>query len=536
MEGRKRGDTSTQYPQIQTVIDQKPYFRKTLKDNLLVLLTVLAVAVGVVLGLSLRSRWRHDEYRKLFYLEFPGRILMNMIMMMIIPLTVSSLVTGMTNLGNFQSKNLGALAMAYYTLTTFLATVVGIVLVVLARPGYSSASMPSTDGFSNNTRIVDSLLDIISQCFPTNLVTACFQKEMTVIELVKSDRKNQTGHKITVYLEKPTIGIQKGTNVLGLVVFSIVLGLAINHVGDKGKPVADLFEAVNTITMVLMEVILLYLPIGIMCLVATQFIAAKDIWSIVAGLGRFMGVVVAGLVIHGMIALPLIYFFCTGKNPLHLAINTSRALATAFSTSSSSATLPVTMGCLINKCNLRIDVVRFLIPIGATINMDGTALYEAVAAIYVAQTNNWELGFVELCIVSLTATAGAVGAAGIPQAGLGTLVIVLTAVGLPIEDAVLLLSVDWLMDRLRTMVNVWGDCVGAGILDHRLRKAKTARSDQVLAQDDLSHEAVMEDADKTYTSDHTPGGSGKMTVESARIEMPASLTPSGGEFKPSVIL
>ncbi len=163
--------------------------------------------------------------------------------------------------------------------------------------------------------------------------------------------------------------------------------------------------------------------------------------------------------------MPAILFLLSGRNPLEYVTHVGKALLTAFSTASSSATLPLTMEGVIDEAKVSPKVARFVLPLGATVNMDGTALYEAVAAIFIAQSYGIELGIPQMVIVFFTATLASIGAAGIPEAGLVTMVLVLKSVGLPIEGIGLILAIDWLLDRFRTTINVWGDCVGAAVID-----------------------------------------------------------------------
>ena len=182
-------------------------------------------------------------------------------------------------------------------------------------------------------------------------------------------------------------------------------------------------------------------------------------------IGWYMGTVLVGLGIHVFGTLPLIYWIVTRKNPYRFLMDMSQALLTAFSTASSSATLPVTMECAITKAGVSKRSTEFVIPLGSTINMDGTALYEAAAAIFIAQAIGMELSLIQQLTIAVTATLAAIGAAGIPEAGLVTMIIVLNAVGLPIEYVGLILSVDWLLDRFRTAVNAAGDSIGAAVVE-----------------------------------------------------------------------
>ena len=218
--------------------------------------------------------------------------------------------------------------------------------------------------------------------------------------------------------------------------------------------------------MVITTWVIYLAPGGIFFLVAGEMIKIDDLSAMLISLGWYIITVLLGLFIHGLIVLPTIYFLFSRKLPCQYIWNMSKAINTAFGTASSSATLPVTIQCLEELNHVDPRVSLFVLPIGATINMDGTALYEAVAAIFISQVNGMHLGIGQIIAISITATAASIGAAGIPQAGLITMVMVLETVGLPPEDVSIILSIDWLLDRFRTAINVLGDSIGAGIVFH----------------------------------------------------------------------
>uniref|UniRef100_A0A8U8CH82 Amino acid transporter n=1 Tax=Geospiza parvula TaxID=87175 RepID=A0A8U8CH82_GEOPR len=213
-----------------------------------------------------------------------------------------------------------------------------------------------------------------------------------------------------------------------------------------------------------------YFPFGIVFLIAGKILEMEDPSVIGQKLGLYVITVVSGLAVHGIILLPLLFVLITKKNPFAFIQGILQALLIALATSSSSATLPITLKCLLENNGIDRRVARFVLPVGATINMDGTALYEAVAAIFIAQVNEYELDLGQIITISITASAASIGAAGIPQSGLVTMVIVLTSVGLPTEDITLIIAVDWALDRLRTMTNVLGDALAAGIIAHVCQK------------------------------------------------------------------
>ncbi|XP_061681662.1 excitatory amino acid transporter 4 isoform X1 [Syngnathoides biaculeatus] len=485
-----------------------------LKRNLFVLFTVAAVALGIILGFALRPH--NLSLREIKYFSFPGELLMRMLKMLVLPLVVSSLVTGMSSLDSKASGKMGVRAVVYYMVTTLIAVFIGIVIVIIIKPGKGSRDSPMAKGANIElVQATDAFLDLIRNMFPPNLVEASFKQYKTMYKRIVQTRNvtvslnltdpstiNATDadvnlsralHTIQETLEEtvPVPGSSDGINALGLVSFSMCLGLVIGNMKQKGQALKDFFDSLNEAIMRLVAIIIWYAPVGILFLIGGKIVEMKDLAEMGGQLAMYTVSVIVGLLIHGLFVLPLLYFLVTRKNPYSFIGGLLQALITALGTSSSSATLPITFRCL--EENNRVDkrVTRFVLPVGATINMDGTALYEAVAAIFIAQVNDMELNFGQILTISITATAASIGAAGIPQAGLVTMVIVLTSVGLPTEDITLIIAVDWFLDRLRTTTNVLGDSLGAGILEHLSRS-------ELQSQDDEVRNSVIEENEKPY--------------------------------------
>jgi Na+/H+-dicarboxylate symporter len=267
-----------------------------------------------------------------------------------------------------------------------------------------------------------------------------------------------------------------GTNIMGIVVASIVFGIAISSARHQSRNLLTVFNELSHTMMRVTGWVIWLSPIGVFFLILSKLMEMEDILGVFAKLGLYFLTVAGGIIFHGFVILPLIFFFITRKNPLKFVGNMGQAIATAFGTSSSSATLPVTIQCLEQNNHIDSRVSRFVLPIGATINMDGTALYEAVAAIFIAQLRGIPMTLSNIIAVSITSTMASIGAAGIPQAGLVTLVMVLDTVGLPAEDVSLVIAVDWMLDRIRTVVNVLGDSFGAAIVAHYSKKELEAIS------------------------------------------------------------
>lgn len=453
--------------------------KELIHANLLPILTVSGVTGGAVLGLILRySREEHWTKREVMYVGYIGELFLRALKALIIPLIVSSLVSAIGSLDLSLSKKIGLRAIAYYMTTTVLAVILGIILVVSIHPGKGSDEGIKKAGEARDVYTPDLLMDLLRNLFPPNLIQACFETHKTIIiqpklkDLENDTRKEEWIRKYnwTEGTLPPKAEWELGTehtralNIMGLVSFATLLGLALSTLGAKGKPLLDFFHSLSDASMVITSWLIWISPVGILFLVASMIIEMEDFSVMLGQLGLYFGTVILGIFIHGFLILPAIYTIFTRKLPFRFLANMSQAYITAFATASSSGTMPVTFQCLEEKNKIDPRVTRFVIPIGATINMDGTALYEAVAAIFIAQVRGIALTIGQVVAISITATAAAIGAAGIPQAGLVTMVMVLDVVGLPAEDMTLIIAVDWLLDRFRTMINVLGDSIGAGLV------------------------------------------------------------------------
>lgn len=298
-------------------------------------------------------------------------------------------------------------------------------------------------------------------------------------EIKGKEKRTMVGTIIEVFLGNEETGKQgmipsnvfkamANMEILPLIFFSLLIGAALSVIGEVGKPAIAIFNAFNGAVMQIVNWIMFLAPVGIFGLIAGRIGKADGFagfWPELVAVGKYSITVIMGLGFHGFVVLPILLLMLGRRNPFGYARGVGTALLNAFSTASSSATLPLTMEGVEEQNGISNRTASFVLPLGATINMDGTALYEAVAVMFIAQVYGIAMGPVEQIIIVLTATLAAIGAAGIPEAGLVTMVIVLNAVGLPIEGVALILSVDWLLDRFRTTVNVWGDSVGAGIIE-----------------------------------------------------------------------
>lgn len=400
--------------------------------NILLVLIVVGVIAGAVSG------WMFGPAMQ--SVAWLGDLFLNALTMMVIPLLVSAVITGVTSIGDVRHLGrAGGFTVAYYLATGAIAVFIGLLMVNWIEPGVgvSTANVSGQAGaareaieLGKETGFVQILLNMIAP----NLIKAAAE-----------------------------------TQLLPLIIWSIVFGVALTTLGERGKPAVAFFDAFTDAMMRVVIWIMYFTPIGVFGLVAGMLGEAgggAEFWAKIEAVGWHVFTVLSGLAIH-FVVLFLILVFLAGRGPQFL-VTMLRALFTALATASSSATLPITMECA-RENEIDPRAIRFVMPLGSTVNMDGTALYEAAAAVFIAQAYGIDLTFGEQGLIFVTATLAAIGAAGIPQAGLVTMIIVLNAVGLPVEGIGLLLAVDWFLDRFRTSTNVWGDSVGAAVLDRLLR-------------------------------------------------------------------
>ncbi|PAA83798.1 hypothetical protein BOX15_Mlig001421g4, partial [Macrostomum lignano] len=485
-------------------------------ENMLVTLTVLSVVLGIFIGLLTRLALPGERAKML--IGFPGELLMNMLKMLIIPLIVSSLISGLSSLDAKSSGKMGSCALLYYFSTTIAAVILGIILVVTIHPGSSEIKKSGNQGEKVLARrmpsTLDSFLDLFRNMFPENLIEACFKQVATETVDVNQTYLNKTTNTTEwMMVESSKVTSLWSTNVLGLVSFSIFFGIIIGQMGDQALLMVQFFNIMNDIIMRMVKIIMWYSPIGIFFLIASKILLIKDLTTTAQSLGLYMITVILGLIIHSCLTLSVSFFVMTRKNPLTFFRGIFQAWITALGTASSAATLPITFRCLEENNGVDKRVTRFVLPIGATVNMDGTALYEAVASIFIAQVNDIPLNFTQIIIVSLTATLAAIGAASVPSAGLVTMVLVLSAVGLPTDDISLILAVDWLLDRMRTSINVVGDAFGAGIVDHFCRGELQKQDAEAAAE---AREAMEAAAVAMETASFSGGGGGGSSAGGTR--------------------
>ncbi|MGH7564578.1 MAG: dicarboxylate/amino acid:cation symporter [Gemmatimonadota bacterium] len=361
-----------------------------------------------------------------------GDLFIRLITMIVVPLVFASILIGVASLGDLTKLGrIGVKTIVYYLVTTAIAIMIGLTLANIVQPGsrlapdikdrlladFAGAAETSIAQATAKHSVVDTLLDIV----PTNPAASMAE-----------------------------------ANMLQVIFFALVFGVALTYMDrEKADPVIRLMDAVNEAMIQLVHLVMKVAPYGVFALIAA--IIGQYGLGILKTLIVYSLVVVVGLAIHMGVVYPTAVRLLAGMNPLHFFRGIAPAQLVAFSTSSSNATLPVTMECVEENLGVSEEISAFVLPLGATINMDGTALYQGAATIFIAQVYGLELSLSQQLMVLLTATLASIGAAGVPGVGMITLALVLKTVGIPLEGIALILGVDRILDMCRTTVNITGD-------------------------------------------------------------------------------
>ena len=390
---------------------------------------LIGMGTGIALGLLLRNAFPESDIVKDYitegFLHVIGTIFISSLKMLVVPLVFISLVCGTCSLSE-PSKlgRLGGKTLAFYLFTTAIALVVAIVSAVLIHPGNASLA---TEKMEYIAKEAPSLSSVIINIVPTN----------------------------------PMQALSEG-NMLQIIIFAVIFGFAIAHIGERGKRVAALFEDLNEVIMRGVTLIMQLAPYGVFALMAklALTLGLETFGSVV----KYFFVVLGVLLVHAFIVYPTLLKLFSGLNPFIFIRKMRDVQLFAFSTASSNATLPITIEASEHRLGVDNKIAAFTLPLGATINMDGTAIMQGVATVFIAQVFGIELSLTDYAAVVVTATLASIGTAGVPGVGLIMLAMVLNQVGLPVEGIALIIGVDRLLDMVRTAVNVTGDCVATVVI------------------------------------------------------------------------
>jgi len=411
---------------------------KKISLNSQILLSLLA---GILLGLGFAMLDKESATSQigLYIAELLGMLFVDLLKMVMIPLVFTSIVVGVANLRTHQQMHrVWKATLGFFIFTIAMSIILGLTAANLFRPGEGLQLPMFQDAMQN------------------------FQaKQMSLSEFF-----TQFLHSLFL---NPVAALAQ-SSVLAVVIFALLMGIALVIGGERYRNIHLILQELLELILMLVGWIMRLAPICIMALVI-KLVATQDV-ALLMTLIKFISLVVGTLLLHGLVVLPLILYLVTGMTPIKFWRGAREALITAFATSSSAATLPITLRCAEQNLYVKRDIAGFVIPLGATINMDGTALYEAAAALFIANLVGVDLNLIQQMIVFFTAMLAAIGAPGIPSAGMVTMILVLQSVGLPVEAIAILLPIDRLLDAFRTSVNVEGDMVGSLVVQNWARSGQ----------------------------------------------------------------
>ena len=396
----------------------------------------IRILIGMVAGLTVGmlvqlSGAAPDGLIRTFFidglLDAGGQIFIASLKLMVVPLVFVSLVCGAASLGGHGNMGrVGGKTVGLYLLTTGIAISIALLLALVIAPGEGASNADITPS-EFVPKEAESIKDTLINIFPTNPIQAMAQG-----------------------------------NMLQVIVFALLLGVALSRSGEAGTRINAVFSDLNEILMKLITMLISLAPYGVFCLMGVLF--TKVGWAEIGKLAAYFGTVVLALVLHATVVYPSLLTVLARINPVRFFAKMREPMLVAFSTSSSGATLPVTLRTVEKRVGVKNEVASFAVPLGATINMDGTAIMQGVATVFIAQFYVIDLTLADYLMVILTATLASIGTAGVPGVGLIMLAMVLNQVGLPVEGIGLIIGIDRLLDMLRTSVNVVGDGTVATIV------------------------------------------------------------------------
>nr|CAD7430271.1 unnamed protein product [Timema monikensis] len=446
--------------------------------NRLTIWILTDAVLGVVLGVVLRvSREEPYTEREAMYVGILGEIFLQMLKVVALPLMVGCLVCAFATLDRRISGKIGLQLIVFILITKIEVIILDIALTTVLRPGHGLSESKEEKATFNpkNLTEVDSFLDMVRNMFPSNLAEMCLMQYETVL-IPPTNATLDLHH----WVVKPEGTMKEATNLLGVVCVSIAFGVAFNILQEMGKHSVVIMTSFTRSTFLLIKWILWVSPVLLVSLVAGQILKMRKPGDLIARLGQYFVCLILGHIIHLSIAYIVIYFVITRKNPFIFVGQIAETLATAFATTSSIACIPLAIKNLEEKAGVDPMIARFVIPVGINVNKDGTALSLGVQAIFISQLSGITLTVGQVASVMFLAISGSVAAAGVSHVTLVSLVIILNSLGLPPNSMGLLIAVDFVRDRMATVLNVMGNCVVTAIVNHLNEKmTRSSQQDEV---------------------------------------------------------
>lgn len=435
-----------------------------LKQNAVLFLTLIGVVLGFAVGFGVREAKPSSD--ALMWIGMPGDLFMRMLNMMIVPLIVGSVISGTASLDPKSNGKMSLVAFLWIAGTNTLACILAVILSITIKPGQGSTEIDDTPPESP-FETQDIFADLLRNLVPSNVVEVGFRKAVTQYssksEEVARNLTNGTIVMDTVVTQTKSDGKSDSVNVLGLIFVCVIFGVAANRLGKKAEPFVQFFSALTDIVLLVLRWFFWTSPIGVASLIAKAIAGINNLESSFSKLGMFVVVVVVGVLIFQMVILSLLLLVVTGRNPILFHLSILRPYFIGFAATSTAVAIPEMLHCVEVKNGVDKRVARFAIPFSVTLSANGSAVFIASAAIFIAQYINFDLSVSDIFIVAFLTAVSAMALPSVPSASLVTLVIILNAINIPSRTLALLFAVEWFLDRVRTGCNVVSHCYCAAV-------------------------------------------------------------------------
>ncbi|XP_078334175.1 excitatory amino acid transporter 1-like [Crassostrea virginica] len=449
--------------------------RSVLKSNLLVILTMVGVGLGF--GVGFLAREFNPSPDALMWIGMVGELYLRMLKSMIVPLIISSVITGTASMDPKSNGRVSAVCFLYIMLTNTMPTIIGSILVVTIKPGEGIANAKSQYNLTTNLETQDIFADLLRNLIPENLVSATFEQAQTKYDYENVVR-NVSGNATVTTIKTKSVGSAKSSNILGLVIASAVFGLATSHMRDIGRPFKHFFSSATEIILRILRWLIWSTPVGVLSLIAKTIAGSQDLEEDLKKLGVYFGTVMTGLLICGFVIQPIIYYIFSRKNPFAFWFSILQPTMIVFATSSTAIAIPESLECLEEKNGLDRRVTRFVVPLSAALGRCGSSMYITVSCLFVAQLVNIDVDFSKVAIVCILTSFSTLAVPSVTGASLITVIILLTALNIPAEAASLLFALEWFLDRFRSVVNYYIQTLGVVVTYEKCKATLPSPEDE----------------------------------------------------------
>ncbi|XP_061169451.1 excitatory amino acid transporter-like [Saccostrea echinata] len=471
--------------------------------QLLFVMTFLAVIIGFVVGFGIREARPSEDV--IHWIGMPGDLFMRSLKMMIVPLIVTSVINSTASLDPKSNGRVGMISITYIFLTNMMGCLIAITLVYIIKPGRINLEHDKKV-MVNQIQPQDIFADLLRNIIPDNLVEATFRKTQTKLKpgIVRMEPKNlgnvtngTADVKQTMEMVK-NVGKSDGPNILGLILACMFIGIAAGRFREKAKTFLNFFEISAEIVLQILRWFIWLTPVGVASLIAASFAGTRDVSETFISLGYFVLAVTLGILFIQAILLPLIYYALIRKNPFYNIFCIKRAWLMGFSFASSTLAIPDLLHACENIMKFDKRITRFVIPLCCTSNTDGSALFISAGAMFIANVSGYNLTFGNVIIIGILTTLSSLSLPGLPSASMVALVMVLSAISVPVQEVSLLFAVEWFLDRLRTGANVESHFVCAAVTNHFCKRKCDLKEENVENNPEPDIEIIVQSDEEEY--------------------------------------